>query len=175
MKLRVVLPFILFPAIIYFLSFYGTPLTLYTSAYIVGGFLLAGLAEYFIHRVAFHNRRIPRKLKKLISHGHVYHHRYPQRTDDLILPIGIILPVSLILLCLFISVFGTPYMFWFYSGVMSSYFLYEAVHYSYHHFTINLPYFRQMQAYHLSHHNDSPNSKFMITNPLWDWIFGTYR
>lgn len=175
MKIRTVLPFVLFPAIIYFLSFYGTPISFLTPVAILCGFLLSGLAEYFIHRIAFHNRRLPRKLKKLISHGHVYHHRYPQLTDDLTLPLGITLPMSLLLLFLSCLIFGVSYAFWIYIGIVGSYFLYEFVHYSSHHLTINLPYFKQMREYHLSHHKDSPNSKFMITNPLWDWVFRTTR
>lgn len=175
MKLRGLLPFILFPTIIFLLSYFGTPLTALTPLAIIGGFLFAGLAEYFLHRVMFHNRRLPRKLKKLISHGHIYHHRYPDRVDDLILPVFLVLPASLILLGSFVLLFGWSYAFWFYIGVMFSYFLYEFVHYSTHHIPLNLPYFKQMQAYHLRHHKDRPNSKFMITNPFWDWVFGTYK
>lgn len=175
MKFRALMPFIIFPAIIYFLSYYGTPISWISVLSVFSGFLIGGLPEYFVHRFAFHNRKLSRKVKKLISYGHTYHHRYPQLTEDLILPLTIVLPISLVLLCLFTLVFGTAYVFWFYTGLMSSYFLYEAMHYLAHHSTINLPYFKQMREHHLAHHKSKPNSKFSITNPLYDWLFGTLK
>jgi dihydroceramide fatty acyl 2-hydroxylase len=175
MKFRAILPFLVYPIIVYFMSYFGIPIGFYSILCFVGGFLCVGLSEYFLHRVAFHNRKLPRKIKRFMSHAHVYHHRYPQRTDDLVLPIFITLPISFFFFSLFVLFFGTEYVFWFYAGEIFSYFLYEFMHYSAHHFPINLPYFKEMRERHLSHHTNSPNSKFMITNPLWDIVFRTYR
>lgn len=175
MRFRALMTFILFPIAIYLVSYFGVPVTWLSVLVFVCGFLAAGLAEYTLHRVAFHNRKLPRKIKRLISNGHVFHHRYPQLAENLILPLTIVFPISLILLSSFALLFGTGYVFWFYLAVILSYFLYEFLHYTSHHFPLNLPYFKQMQAYHLSHHKSKPNSRFMITNPLWDWVFGTYN
>lgn len=173
MRLRSIFPFIAFPVITTILLFYSAPVTVFTPFVFILGFLTAGFVEYFMHRFAFHNRKIPRKVKRLISNGHVYHHRNPHLTDNLVLPLSITLPLSLASLVAFCALFGISYSFWFYLGVMLSYFLYEFMHYAAHHLDTNLPYLKQMKKYHLEHHMKTPNNKFMITHPIFDWLFRT--
>lgn len=175
MRFRALMPFIVYPTIIYFLSYFGTPLNVFSVLCVIGGMLSVSMFEYLLHRFAFHNRKIPRKVKKLVSNGHVFHHRYPQLIDNLILPLTITLPVSLILLVTFVVLFGTDYMFWFYIGEVGIYYIYEFMHFTAHHYPLNLPFFKQMREYHLSHHQSKPNSRFMITTPIWDWVFRTHR
>ncbi len=111
MRVRAIIPFVLFPIIIYLLSYFGVPITWLALLCAVSGFLFGGLAEYFLHRVAFHNRKLPRKIKRVVSNGHVAHHRNPQLTENLVLPFTIVLPISLVLSGLFVVAFGTSYIF----------------------------------------------------------------
>lgn len=175
MRPKVVIPFVLYPILIAFLSFYGVILDVTAIFILCAGFLCVTLSEYFLHRCIFHSKILPRKLKKLISHGHVYHHRYPLKTDNLILPIFITLPVSLFFLSIYILLFGTAYCFWFYTGEVAAYFLYEFMHYTAHHCQLTLPYLKKMRQYHLEHHKYYPNKQFMITIPIWDILFKTKK
>ncbi|CAN5146164.1 hypothetical protein BH09PAT1_BH09PAT1_8100 [soil metagenome] len=175
MRFRTITPFVIFPLVTYFLTYFGIPFTWFALLSVVGGFLFGGLAEYLLHRVAFHNRELPRKIKRLISNGHVLHHRNPQLTENLILPLTTVLPISLVLLGFFMVIFGTSYSFWFYTGVLSSYFLYEFIHFYSHHINLKIPILNYLKKYHLEHHFSSSSKHFMITNPLFDLLFGTFK
>lgn len=137
------------------------------------GFLLWNVLEYCFHRFAFHNRKIPRKIRRWLTNGHIVHHRFPNRKENLALPIALTLPVSLIGLGITYLATGITYLNWFYSGLILGLYSYEMMHYAAHHWNLNNAWFRYMKQHHLSHHYKTPNSKFMVSNPLLDFLFRT--
>lgn len=169
------LPFAAYIIILGILFIWGAPFSLLSMVAFIAGLVTFSTIEYVVHRFGFHSKIPNRKLKRYITNGHVYHHRNPQKIKKLFIPLSIALPASLIPLGIFMLIFGHMYGFWFYLGMVCLYFLYEFMHYSAHHYPINLPFFRQMREYHLSHHKNKPNSRFSITNPFWDWALNTYR
>lgn len=135
------------------------------------GILFWNIFEYVFHRYAFHNPQLPRKYKKYIGNGHRFHHRFPANTNDLLLPVTLTLPFSLLSLIPVYFIFGSSGLGWYYLGLISGLTLYEFMHYAAHHLKINNRYFKFMKRYHLKHHFKSPNSNFMVSNPLFDYIF----
>lgn len=157
------------------LLFCFTSSTLYAVPMFIFGLLVWNCFEYLFHRFAFHNRSIPKKIRRYLTNGHLYHHRYPDRLDNLLLPINLTLPVSLGSLLLMYSAFGLGNLAWFYTGLIFGLFSYEFMHYAAHHLPINIFPFNAMRQYHLAHHFKSPKKKFMVSNPLLDYIFRSHR
>jgi dihydroceramide fatty acyl 2-hydroxylase len=127
--------------------------------------------EYGFHRFFFHNKRLPRRVKKFLSNGHVYHHRYPDNQDRLFLPVSLTFPISILYLCICGLIFGLYSMFWFYIGLISGYFIYEFMHYAAHHYNFHGLMFKYMKIYHIAHHTKAPQRNFMVSNPAVDFIF----
>lgn len=173
MNIRNVLPFIVYPILItcLFLLF-PTYLPTAIIMFLVG-FVLWNILEYCFHRYAFHNKKLPRWIKKYLSGGHVFHHRYPTKIENLIISITLTLPFSFLSLGVAFILFGTVNLPWFYTGLIFGLFQYEFMHFAAHHWRIPLAPFRYMKQYHLTHHHKQPNAKYMVSNPGLDFLIGT--
>jgi sterol desaturase/sphingolipid hydroxylase (fatty acid hydroxylase superfamily) len=51
--------------------------------------------------------------------------------------------------------------------------LYDLTHYATHHFPMRGGYAKFLKRYHMQHHYKTPNQRFGVSSPLWDWVFGT--
>ena len=60
------------------------------------------------------------------------------------------------------------------NGLVSTLALYDLLHY-YCHFgpEINIKWIKFMRIYHLKHHYRNQNAYFGVTNPFWDYFFGS--
>lgn len=152
----------------------NTDSTIYAIPMFILGISVWNVFEYTFHRWAFHNHKIPKIIRKYLTNGHIVHHRYPNKTKGLQLPLSLSLPVSLFNLAVIYLVFGSNNIGWFYLGLMGGGLLvYEFMHYAAHHLDINWKIFKDMKQYHLDHHYKTPKKKFMVSNPIMDWIFKT--
>ncbi len=144
-----------------------------TAALFAGGVLLVSFVEYALHRWGFHfaaNTKAER-LRLFLAHG--YHHAFPDDPRRLVLPPLAIWPVAAILIPLWYVVFGR--FFWpVLAGSATGYVAYDWVHYATHHFRPRTPLGRWLKRYHMLHHHDLPGTRYGITSPLWDLVFGTY-
>lgn len=161
----------IFPIIIGTLLYYDFALGLSSIIMFLIGILFWNVFEYLFHRFAFHNSTLPRKVKRYIGNGHRFHHRYPENTTNLLLPVSLTLPFSLLSLLLIYLIFGANSLGWYYFGLISGMLHYEIMHYAAHHLKINSRYFKFMKHYHLKHHFKEPNKNFMVSNPLFDYLF----
>jgi sterol desaturase/sphingolipid hydroxylase (fatty acid hydroxylase superfamily) len=175
MTVNQALSYTVYPLIIATLFYFQPHFTVSSILLFVIGLLFWNMFEYIFHRFAFHNTKLPRKLKRTLGNGHRFHHRYPNNKQDLQLPILLTLPFSLLSLVLIYLLFGSVNLGWYYLGLIAGLFNYELMHYAAHHLKINLRYFKWMKRYHLYHHHKEPNSKFMVSNPVYDYIFRTHR
>lgn len=157
------------------LLFCFTPSTVLAIPMFILGLFIWNVFEYVFHRFAFHNRSIPKIIRRYLTNGHLYHHRYPNKIDNLLLPINLTLPVSMGALLLVYCSFGLDDLAWFYTGLILGLFSYEFMHFAAHHMNINLRVFKVMKQYHLAHHFKSPKKKFMVSCPLMDYFFRTNR
>jgi sterol desaturase/sphingolipid hydroxylase (fatty acid hydroxylase superfamily) len=47
------------------------------------------------------------------------------------------------------------------------------IHYGTHHIQMRKGYFRMVRQQHMHHHFQTPNKRFGVSSPLWDYVFGT--
>jgi len=171
MTVRYITPLLVFSAIVTLL-FTNTAVS---GVYVIPSFILGlifwNISEYSFHRFWFHEKRYPRKLKKYLSNGHVFHHRYPDNTDELRLPMSLTIPFSLLYAGGYYLLFGITNLGFFYSGIIGGMFFYEFMHYAAHHLKLKNRFFRYMRGYHMKHHHKNIKSNFMVSNPLLDYLF----
>ncbi len=140
-------------------------------------FILAGLVwtltEYVVHRYAFH---FPAKSdwgKKIIYLFHGIHHDDPDDATRLVMPP---LPGLLIMFIIgnFFRLFiPENYFMVFMGSFIIFYLVYDYIHYATHHFRMTSKVGRYLKSYHLKHHYTKDPVKYGVSNPLWDYVFGT--
>lgn len=138
------------------------------------GLLTWTLAEYLLHRYAFHFEKEHWLLKKIHYIVHGYHHEEPRDRQRLIMPP---LPVSFIILffwTLFYLFLGQAVWF-FLPGFELGYLLYALMHYSIHTFRVSqVPsIIKPLWIHHSLHHHKYPDKAFGVTNRFWDRVFQT--
>ncbi|HEU5310976.1 MAG TPA: sterol desaturase family protein, partial [Candidatus Eisenbacteria bacterium] len=60
-----------------------------------------------------------------------------------------------------------------FAGLLTGYLVYDMTHYATHHLTMKWGFLKFLKRYHLLHHYKTPDDRFGISSPLWDFVFGT--
>lgn len=153
----------------------GTPLL---ALYIPLGLGIFFLVEYFTHRFQFHAPPVGNEfMKRLQRRMHYDHHREPNRLDLLFLPLWYAIPAVCLFAMLYFKLTGnalvTQALLF---GNLLGLLYYEYVHFSAHvSITPSTPWGRYMKKYHLWHHYKNEHYWYGVTNPLFDYLFGTYK
>jgi len=137
------------------------------------GLLIVSFIEYSLHRFLFHYMGEGQKgrLNHFLLHG--YHHEFPNDPYRLVLPPIGIWPVAVVVGTIWWFVFGA--YFWpVFAGTCAGYIAYDWTHYYTHYFNPKSGPGKWLKRYHMLHHHDSPNHRYGITSPLWDFVFRTY-
>ena len=139
----------------------------------LAGVLLTTLIEYTLHRWLFHfePKNEGQRMQVFLLHG--YHHEFMNDPMRLVLPPIGIWPVAAIIAGVWYLVFGA-YWFPIFGGTCAGYIAYDWTHYYTHHGNPKGGIGRWIKRYHMLHHHDSPNHRYGITSPLWDFVFGTF-
>jgi len=53
------------------------------------------------------------------------------------------------------------------------YLCYDYIHYATHHFPMKSKAGSYLRKYHLRHHHAKEHSKYGVSNPFWDYVFGS--
>lgn len=149
---------------------------------VVGGLVIGlavwTLAEYTLHRFVFHFRpRTPRQ-ERLSFLFHGVHHAQPRVKSRLVMPPAVSIPLALLFYGLFrlviAGVLGAPaWVAPVFAGFAFGYLLYDTTHYATHHFRLKWRYFQWVRRHHMLHHAQTPNRRFGVSTPFWDYVFGT--
>jgi len=150
----------------------------------IGGWSIAGwalfgvfswtLLEYLLHRYIFHFEPNPaselQRDASFLIHG--IHHDYPWDRDRLVMPPTVTAVIA------FVVWFGFRFMgdveyAWF-AGMVLGYVWYDLTHYYLHHAAPTTAFGKWLRRYHLVHHFQTPDRRYGITTPLWDFVFRTY-
>jgi len=136
--------------------------------------LIWTLTEYVLHRFIFHLNARSRSGEYIIYLFHGIHHDDPQDKTRLVMPpvpaIGIIF-----LLFLFFKMICPIHLLDVFMGFfLIGYLIYDYIHYATHHFSMANPIGRFLKRWHLQHHHTKEQVQFVVSNPLWDFVFGTY-
>lgn len=139
-----------------------------------GGWLFWSLLEYVLHRFVFHS------LTPTEDHPenylvHTYHHDFPDDATRLVMvPIGS-WPLGVLFAAAFRLLLGGTLWFPAFAGACVGYVAYDWVHYYTHHARPAGGIGRWMRMYHLQHHFDHSPTRYGVSSPLWDVVFGTYK
>eukprot|EP01100_Stratorugosa_tubuloviscum_P010465 TRINITY_DN449_c0_g1_i1.p1 TRINITY_DN449_c0_g1~~TRINITY_DN449_c0_g1_i1.p1 ORF type:complete len:348 (-),score=128.34 TRINITY_DN449_c0_g1_i1:98-1141(-) len=129
--------------------------------------------EYFFHRCIYHWVPPPYFLTNVLHfllHG--CHHLIPMDSDRLVAPpllSGAIVSPGLLLL------YVMPLHIWqmFFSGFGIGYICYDLTHYFVHFVQPSSGYAKMIKRNHMKHHYKDHNLNYGVSNPLYDYIFGT--
>ncbi len=146
-------------------------------AFLVGMFFWT-LAEYTLHRFVFHFHAKSPRMERITFLFHGVHHAQPQCKTRLVMPPVVSLPLASIFYGLFWLVIGdllrspvwvNPMM----SGFLFGYLIYDLTHYATHHWPMRSRFAKFLKRYHMQHHYKTPNARFGVSSPIWDYVFGT--
>ena len=109
---------------------------------------------------------------------HGVHHEQPQCKTRLVMPPILSIPLALAHYALFYLVFGVvlgarQWVGPLFAGLLTGYLVYDMTHYATHHLTMKWGFLKFLKRYHLLHHYKTPDDRYGISSPLWDFVFGT--
>lgn len=148
------------------------------GAWAFAGVFLVGLVvwtllEYWLHRVAFHYEAKSRFGKKLVWYAHGVHHDWPNDKLRLVFPPAVSLPLAALFFSIFTVVFGEQLRFGAFAGLVTGYLAYDMIHYFTHFYSFDGRIMKFLRAYHMAHHFKHEPLRYGVSNPLWDYVFGT--
>ena len=151
------------------------------SAVALAGLFVLGilgwtLLEYLLHRFLFHFEPHPGKEwqrdASFLIHG--IHHDYPYDRDRLVMPPTVTAVLALVVWFPVEAIFGPHLHRPFFAGLVAGYVIYDLTHYYLHHAIPRTAFGKWLRKYHLVHHFQTPEVRYGITSPLWDFVFRTY-
>lgn len=150
----------------------------YIPAAFLIGVLVWTFSEYMLHRFVFHFQARAPYQEKIIYLFHGIHHHQPQCKTRLVMPPVVSIPLSFLFYGLFYLVvgllFGAPeWVGPLVSGFTIGYLAYDLTHYATHHFPMRSGIFKYLKRYHMMHHFKTPEKRFGVSSPLWDYVFQT--
>jgi sterol desaturase/sphingolipid hydroxylase (fatty acid hydroxylase superfamily) len=141
------------------------------------GLLLWTIAEYLLHRFIFHfTPRTPLQERVLfLMHG--VHHAQPRVKTRLVMPLMVSVPLAFLFYLIFFVVvsriLGAPWLTGtLFAGFVVGYVCYDLTHYALHHVQFNRGVGKFLRTHHMRHHTEWA-SRFGVSTPLWDHVFGT--
>jgi len=172
-----IMPLVVWTPIILFLFYRAATIdslsAMYFVIFFIVGILVWTLTEYLLHRYVFHFNAKSKLGKRFVFMFHGLHHDDPQDPTRLVMPpVPAILIVS-VLWQIFALVVPSQFMNVFMANFLIGYLCYDYIHYATHHFPMTSPIGKYLRKYHLQHHYSGEASKYGVSNPLWDYIFGT--
>jgi 4-hydroxysphinganine ceramide fatty acyl 2-hydroxylase len=166
------------PFVIYH-TFFENPLPLQMTALVFFlGMLGWTFTEYILHRFLFHSEDywLPNHPMVLAHHFmlHGIHHAFPMDRYRLVFPV---VPGFIIMYCLVRPtinlVVPDEYRAVFTGGLALAYILYDMIHYSQHHSSPKMGYFKSLKMYHMQHHYKDGLKGFGVSSKFWDYVFFT--
>ena len=170
------------PIVIFFI--YAICLLTYTvlktdvSPLAVVGLFLAGtlaftFSEYAVHRWVYHPPHgASDKYKEATYNMHGFHHDYPKDKKRLAMPPVLAIVISTVLLFVF-ELILQQYAFACLAGFVVGYAMYLVVHYTVHMYPPPKNKLKLLWVNHSIHHYSENDILFGVSQPLWDYIFGT--
>lgn len=143
------------------------------AGFAILGLLIWSLTEYVLHRYLFHLRPAGPFQTRLQFVIHGLHHADPDDPTRLVMPPvpgGITLVVFY---AAFRIVLGPARVEPFLAFFVLGYLLYDYIHYASHRFAPRNSVGRFLKRHHMLHHSITPEARWGVSSPLWDYVFGT--
>lgn len=139
------------------------------------GWVTWDVMEYVIHRGFFHWEGSGPITRRIHDIAHGYHHKYPDDSDRLVMPIGASIPLALLIGFLLYLVGRPTATLPVFCGIVCSYMFYDYTHWSTHYRTPKTKWGRAIRAHHMAHHFACPDKNFGISHRWIDRLVGTER
>ena len=111
------------------------------------------------------------------SYGNWQRHYFPimdyKDKYRLVMPPAVSFSLYFIFLGIWWLVFGPRLVWAWHAGYVLGYVYYDVTHYYIHHHNPKTAYGRRLKKNHMLHHFKDPNSRYCVSNMLWDGLFGT--
>lgn len=142
------------------------------------GLVIWTLAEYTLHRFVFHFKPRTPWQERLSFLFHGVHHAQPRSKTRLVMPPAVSVPLGLVFYGLFVLIvgrlLGAPgWIAPLFGGFTVGYLAYDITHYATHHFRMDRGYLKWVRQHHMRHHAQTPDQRFGVSSPIWDYVFGT--
>ena len=151
---------------------------IYIPIGVLAGILVWTFAEYTLHRFVFHFKPRSPFQERLSFLFHGVHHAQPMSKTRLVMPPAVSIPLAFLFFAIFylviVVLFRMPH--WLrpaFAGFAIGYLTYDTLHYSMHHFKMQRGYGQFIRKYHMRHHVQTPDKRFGVSSPLWDFVFAT--
>lgn len=139
----------------------------------IAGIIIWTFTEYTLHRFIFHYQPKSKIGQRLHFIMHGVHHDYPKDSKRLVLPPSVSIPLASFFYLLFILLLGNVYISPFYAGFITGYIFYDTTHYAVHHFNIHNKFWLAIKNHHMKHHYQDSTNGYGVSQPTWDYVFGT--
>jgi len=143
------------------------------AALAAAGFIVWTLTEYLLHRFVFHYYGNSPLTKRIYFIIHGNHHDDPNDPTRLVMPPVPALIIATPLYLGFRALLGPAMVEPFFAFFLIGYLCYDYTHYAVHHFTPRTAWGKYIKKYHMVHHFAGEESRWGVSSPLWDYIFGT--
>ncbi len=172
-------PFLVWSPVVVYVSYQSLRINQMSGSlflfFLFVGVMTWTLSEYLLHRFFFHLKDrgpISRKTQFVI---HGFHHDDANDPTRLVMtPIVSIVVASLYYLMFRLSlgpVLAQPY----FVGFLVGYLCYDYIHYYVHFFTPTTRLGKFLKSHHMKHHYAGSESRWGVSSPLWDYVFGTLK
>ena len=138
----------------------------------LGGYLLWTVAEYWLHRTLFHLPVVGPKSARVAFLLHGVHHESPSDVTRLVMPAGASLAWCALTFLGFRTLLG-PLTWAPFAGFVLGYVLYDEIHWYVHAGRPTSRWGRWLRREHLLHHFKDPTSRFGVSCPWLDYVFGS--
>jgi sterol desaturase/sphingolipid hydroxylase (fatty acid hydroxylase superfamily) len=150
----------------------------FIPAAVITGLFMWTFAEYTLHRFLFHHHPTTPRQERIFFLFHGVHHAQPQDKTRLVMPFPVSIPMAVLFFGLFYLILGVLFKVpqWvapLTAGFLIGYLIYDLTHYAAHHFPMRRGYAKYIKRYHMAHHYKTPDARFGVSSPVWDWVFGT--
>jgi dihydroceramide fatty acyl 2-hydroxylase len=135
------------------------------------GLFVWTLTEYLVHRFAFHLAPTSRGRRRVQFIIHGIHHADPDDRTRLVMPPAPAIAASAALYGLFRAVLGPAWVEPFFACFIAGYLAYDYTHFAIHCRRPRTRVGRYLRRHHMLHHFVTPDARWGVSSPLWDWIF----
>jgi sterol desaturase/sphingolipid hydroxylase (fatty acid hydroxylase superfamily) len=160
-------------ALVWYAARAGERGTALTAAY-AGGLLVWTLFEYVMHRFSFHHAPATRLEVAFAYLMHGVHHAFPDDSRRWMMPLVVTLPISAGIVLAARAAGGAgalPVV----AGFLHGYLCYDTLHHTIHRGANRSRIVRWLRKHHMQHHYATPDKRFGVSSPLWDFVFRTSR
>lgn len=137
------------------------------------GYLLWTVFEYWAHRLLFHMPVVGPKTARVAFLIHGVHHDYPWDEGRLVMPPGASLGLCVLTYLGFRAALGAEAMYGPFAGFVLGYVIYDTLHWHVHAHQPATRFGRWLRREHFVHHFKEPTSRFGVSCPWLDYVFGT--